>query len=470
MNMKARFTCFALILVLMGISFAKYSGGSGTTEAPYLIATPNDLNAIGLDSNDWDKHFLLIEDINMADINDTQFSIIGNPTTPFSGTFDGEGHFILNIIIEDPCQSPVGLFGIIDGAEASLSNVHIVDANITANNKAQIGALVGTLQYGKVINCSVKRGYVTGASRVGGLAGDNLGGVLRRCHVFNCNVFGSYLLGGRIGGMVGYNDGTVTECTATGTVSSVGDYIGGLVGKNDEIVERCRVNCDLFGNSEYGSGMGGLVGRNENGSIIRCYAKCDIRTDGYSVGGLAGSSSGTIIQSATDCDIRTNGNNVGGLVGYFAYGPIIDSYATGRVEGDNYIGGLVGWSHEGNFSMALSTTVVKGYAPLGGMVGNDRYCKGSYVSCFWDSQINPGLEYTGSRCPEPNGVRGESTHTLWASQTYSDAGWDMVNVWDIGENQTYPFLRTHLPSDINKDDETNFIDLAILTENWLGEK
>jgi hypothetical protein len=46
----------------------------------------------------------------------------------------------------------------------------------------------------------------------------------------------------------------------------------------------------------------------------------------------------------------------------------------------------------------------------------------------------------------------------------------MVNIWDIGENQTYPFLRTYLPSDINKDNQTNFLDLAILAEHWLDDK
>jgi hypothetical protein len=69
---------------------------------------------------------------------------------------------------------------------------------------------------------------------------------------------------------------------------------------------------------------------------------------------------------------------------------------------------------------------------------------------------------------EPN-VIGMPTEQMQKRATFADAEWDMVNVWDLGENQTYPFLRMHLPSDINKDDETNFYDLAILAENWLGE-
>ena len=67
---------------------------------------------------------------------------------------------------------------------------------------------------------------------------------------------------------------------------------------------------------------------------------------------------------------------------------------------------------------------------------------------------------------DPN-VIGLPTAELQKRATFVDAGWDMINIWDIGENQTYPFLRTHLSSDIDKDDETNLFDLAILAQNWL---
>jgi hypothetical protein len=70
---------------------------------------------------------------------------------------------------------------------------------------------------------------------------------------------------------------------------------------------------------------------------------------------------------------------------------------------------------------------------------------------------------------DPNLI-GLPTAQMQMRSTFADTGWDMVNIWDIGENQTYPFLRKHLPSDINKDGETNFYDLAILAENWLKER
>jgi len=51
--------------------------------------------------------------------------------------------------------------------------------------------------------------------------------------------------------------------------------------------------------------------------------------------------------------------------------------------------------------------------------------------------------------------------------TFTDAGWDFIEIWHIGENQTYPFLRTHLAGDIDHDDIVNFYDLLILASHWL---
>jgi hypothetical protein len=47
-------------------------------------------------------------------------------------------------------------------------------------------------------------------------------------------------------------------------------------------------------------------------------------------------------------------------------------------------------------------------------------------------------------------------------------GWDFINIWGIGENQTYPYLRKYSAADINEDESVDFGDLAILADNWLG--
>jgi hypothetical protein len=76
---------------------AEYGGGNGTAEDPYLIYTPEQMNTIGTEPNDWDKHFKLMADIDLSRYRGTDFNIIGTGFLPaFSGVFDGDGHTISN--------------------------------------------------------------------------------------------------------------------------------------------------------------------------------------------------------------------------------------------------------------------------------------------------------------------------------------------------------------------------------------
>jgi hypothetical protein len=52
--------------------------------------------------------------------------------------------------------------------------------------------------------------------------------------------------------------------------------------------------------------------------------------------------------------------------------------------------------------------------------------------------------------------------------TFTDAGWDFVEIWGIGENQTYPFLRTEPAGDLSHDKKVDFVDLAIMAMHWLA--
>jgi len=42
-----------------------------------------------------------------------------------------------------------------------------------------------------------------------------------------------------------------------------------------------------------------------------------------------------------------------------------------------------------------------------------------------------------------------------------EVDWEFINIWGIGENQAYPYLRTVPAGDINKDRIVNFLDLCI---------
>jgi hypothetical protein len=84
---------------------------------------------------------------------------------------------------------------------------------------------------------------------------------------------------------------------------------------------------------------------------------------------------------------------------------------------------------------------------------------GTVAACFWDIQ-------TSGRATSAGGT-GKTTAEMKTPSTFLEAGWDFVNIWGIGENQTYPYLRKYSAADINQDASVNFLDLAVLAENWL---
>lgn len=89
---------------------AQYSGGTGEPNDPYQIVTAEQMNAIGTESNDWDKNFILTADIDLAQYTGTQFNIIKS----FTGTFDGNGHTLLNFTYTSTNKNYVGIFGSIE--------------------------------------------------------------------------------------------------------------------------------------------------------------------------------------------------------------------------------------------------------------------------------------------------------------------------------------------------------------------
>ena len=73
-----------------------FAGGTGEPEDPYLISSAEQLNSIGHNPRLMDKHFRVISDL---DLSGTTFYMIAKRPYVFSGTFDGAGHTISNIIM-----------------------------------------------------------------------------------------------------------------------------------------------------------------------------------------------------------------------------------------------------------------------------------------------------------------------------------------------------------------------------------
>lgn len=459
--MSKNAVCYTIIVICLftAAGLAKYSGGTGEPNDPYKIATVADLLTFAADTNDYNKCLILTANIdldpNLPDnqvfttaviARDTNSANLSFDGSSFTGIFDGADYKIHNLTIDTNGipRDYLGLFGKISNGEIKnlgLENVNIRDIdgnNPYLNNFNYIGGLVGSNYYGNINSC-YSTGYIfsgNGTACSGGLIGDNYG------YISNCFSTCSITCGRNssgIGGLVGNNYyGTIIGCHSTGSVFGDGTSCsGGLVGWSIGDINDCFSTSDVSGVNNSGA-LGGLVGMNK-GDISRCFTNGTIIGRGV-VGGLTGDNHpGKKISDSYSLCVVSGDEFIGGLTGY-NMGIIHQSYAAGKVDGNDFVGAFV---------------------------GRNRY-QPSYWKCFWDAEINPDANSIGDGS-DPN-VTGLTTAEMQIRKTFADAGWDMVNVWDIGENQTYPFLRTHLPSDINKDDETNFLDLAIQASHWLGEK
>jgi hypothetical protein len=426
----------AVVVLLAGLSggvyAGTYSGGTGEPNDPYRIATPNDLNDIGNHIEDFNKCFVMVNDINLVDYNGTQFNMIGewiahlDPNNkPFTGVFDGNGHTICNFTYETVGSETYGLCRFVDDPRAEIKNLKLVHAEVNAVNAWVVGALVGRFGEGTVTNCCTKGGYITGDGCTGGLVGYIYDG-----SIVNCYAHGSVNGHENTGGLVGQNDGVIRNCYAMGKVSGE-NGTGGLVGWNwDGIIQNSHASATVAGNH----GSGGLVGVNFS-TIRECYARGTV--DGNNdTGGLAGDN---------DED-----------------GWISNCYSKASVTGDRCTGGLVGQ----NGKIFASSIVSKCYAVgsvsgnecVGGLVGNNN--SASIAASFWDANS------TGQATSDGGGT-GLPTSQMQTETTFTDAGWDFVEVWDIGENQTYPFLRVYPAGDLNHDGLVSFADVAILALHWL---
>jgi predicted outer membrane repeat protein len=262
---------------------AKYGGGTGEPNNPYLIYTAEQMNAIGAEPNDWDKHFKLMADIDLSSYTGTAFNIIGERyyydvrlvKNPFTGVFDGNGKRVSNFSYTSTDIERVGLFGYVEGG--TIKDLGLIDPNVDAGTGDYVGSLVGDMDEGTITNC-----YATG-----GVSGE-----------------------GKVGGLVGKSeDSTITNCYATGGVSGVGE-VGGLVGESkDSTITNCYATGGVWGN-DY---VGGLVG-NKDGTITNCYATGSVSGDNY-VGGLVGARDywhGSINSSFWDMETSGQATSAGG--------------------------------------------------------------------------------------------------------------------------------------------------------------
>jgi hypothetical protein len=366
---------------------------------------------------------VLMADVDLSGYSSgTGWSPIGTSSgSAFTGIFDGNGHTISNLTINDSTTDYKGLFGYTSGAE--IKNVTLT--NVSVNGKRYVGGLAGySTAAGNISNCSVS-GTVSGGND-------------------------------SVGGMVGIkNGGTVENCTASVTVNSTSESAGGLIGHCQANVKNCHATGSVKGTSS----VGGLVGYASGIQIEQCFATGNVIIDknlpnpAYAGGlvGMANTVTITKCYALGDVTVQYPGTNfvyAGSLAGYFQGGTIQYCFARGNVDANNtntgptsnvFAGGLVGRlliaaQHcYSTGSVAASkagtcTVYINGFANT----------SASHTACYYNTD-------TTGRTDTGTGYTYLTTSQMMDSANYS--GWNFSTVWSISPsiNGGYPYLTGMAP-------------------------
>lgn len=197
--------------------------GGGTQVDPYRISSSAQLNAIGNQPSDWDKHFILTDDIDLTPYTAIPFNLIANPAAKFTGSFNGAGFSISNFTYTSTGTDYIGMFRYI-GPGGQVKNLALVNANVNAGTGDYVGILAGSNE-GVIASSSVV-GDLTANAYVGTIAGKNLD------TISNSYAAGNVTGTDYAGGLLGYNNrGTVSNSYANSTVTATINA-GGLIGSD----------------------------------------------------------------------------------------------------------------------------------------------------------------------------------------------------------------------------------------------
>ena len=381
--------------------------GKGTESDPYQVYTASDLTGVYRKG-----YFKLMNDIDLTDyIN--QFS----PTEGWQSIgrdgsetihFDGDGHKITGLWCNST-RDNTGLFSCF--ANGDIKNLTVEVANgEKVKGGANTGIIIGKMINGTIENCKVV-GKVADGTPVGGIIGLLNGGSISKSQAnvtINTTRATSY-----VGGVVGeITSGTVDQCVTTGTLSATGatSYVGGLIGKNSATV-----------------------------------------TNSYSTATV------------------TSSYNAAGLVAY-NYGVVDMCYATGNLYSNNYAAGVIGYN-DGQKAVVRNCVAMNnkievvyesqqvqqggGYGQriIGGIKNNAPAPEmNNYALKTMQVSLNdvPQKVYDDIM----NGTAKTATE-LKQKAIYQELDWDFDNVWQIDEEESYPYQTVKVNGGSDPEDPNN---------------
>jgi hypothetical protein len=238
--------------LLVEVKEESFSGGYGTEDQPYLIASNSDFNRLHGTTNYYTSPFFFKI---VADLDFQGAALqIGGAGESFTGKIDGGGHTLSNFnIIPDTPTTNIGLFGSNAGAIENLKikNARLINSHLLGSTHAGVynaGLLVGDnrglIQNVNIIDSAERLSFVhdgNGTSNVGFICGNNKGTVA----------------------LSGVSDSFITGNVSGATAKvNVGGICGNLNGGNlsNVYVRGTSLKSSLYNGGSSSFSLGGLVG------------------------------------------------------------------------------------------------------------------------------------------------------------------------------------------------------------------
>lgn len=253
------------------------SGGDGSSESPFLITTAEELkwyaSYVNGESGDKVVHNTacaqLVKDIDLSTVcgkgkgNWTPIAKYDiykyDSEYHFDGVFDGNGHTISNLYVNDENGSNLGLFGYIkptaSSAPASVKNLKMASVQIVG--ESYIAAVSGSGSGVTFENIEVISGSIAGTRNISGISScvGNAKNCINRADVTASSMYAA--------GVIHYI-GKVSNCSNYGKITAGRGLAGGIVSNGDGFAK--LTDCANYGDIEITQpvgndcGVGGLLG------------------------------------------------------------------------------------------------------------------------------------------------------------------------------------------------------------------
>lgn len=287
----------------------------------------------------------------------------------FEGDFQGQDHTINGITMSytnDETYNSFGLFGWV-GKNARISGLK-VGINVASFNSSEpknkerdnricIGGIAGYTD-GQINNCTIMSSSNIGAGSISVNSG-----IIKKDIYY-------------VGGIAGYTKGAITQCKVESNVKVKGGkidhsnstkldkfletYAGGLIGykeTNQEINDSFSANCTVEGYDN----VGGIIGFNAGGDINNVSFRGSLTGSGENIGGIVGCNTrGNIYNCINTVNINVKGENVGGIVGCNYNANVVKCYNNAKVTGNKNVGGVIGVCYGGTIDYCGNNNEVTG--------------------------------------------------------------------------------------------------------------